>query len=501
MVAFLSDPAAYGTEAAPVPVERIDTHISHVFLTDTHVYKLKRAIRLPFLDYASPDRRAQACRREVEINRRLAAPLYLGVVPVKWDGRRLSLGGQGQAVDWVVKMARFEAACQFDRLAAGGRLTPALTTELADLIAAAHCEAPVFRLAGGGARLRRTCREVFAALEGAGPEGDALRRIEREVTARLGALAARLDARARHGFVRHCHGDMHLANICLFDGRPMPFDAIEFNDDIARIDVLYDVAFPVMDLCRYGLAPLANGLLNRYLETTRDYAGLDLMPVFLALRAVIRLMALSLNAAFAAEDDHACAAARRAYLDTVRTALAPPPPRLIAVAGLSGSGKSTLARALAPRLGGLPGAIVLRSDGIRKRLFGLAPEQRLGEEGYTPEVSARVYDRLRKDARRAVKAGATVIADATFLRPQDRAGIEHLAQGLAVPFTGLWLDAPESRLRHRLAARTGDASDATLAVLHRQLNEDLGAVTWPRLAAANALDQVTAQALAVISAA
>jgi predicted kinase len=273
---------------------------------------------------------------------------------------------------------------------------------------------------------------------------------------------------------------LHLRNICLIDGRPTLFDAIEFSDRVACIDVLYDFAFLLMDLEHRGFRPLANLAFNRYLGHTGDLEGLAALPLFLSVRAAVRAHVDAANAvrqsdAKLAETETAAA---RHYLDMALALLDPPPARLVAIGGLSGTGKSSLARALAPELGGVPGAVILRSDLLRKELMGVSPTDRLGDDAYTPEVTKRVFDTLSTRAAIACWAGHAVIADAVFGRPAQRAEIERVAREAGVAFTGLWLEAPAGVLEQRVAARVGDASDATVAVVRRQLGHDVGTVAW-----------------------
>jgi predicted kinase len=282
-----------------------------------------------------------------------------------------------------------------------------------------------------------------------------------------------LDRRRAGGKVRRCHGDLHLRNICVLDGEPVLFDCIEFSDEFASVDVLYDLAFLLMDLEHQGHAASANLVLNRYLDLTHEDDGLAAMPLFLSLRAAIRAHVTATAGAPPAES--------RAYLDRARAALTMPAARLIAIGGLSGTGKSTLAAALAPELGARPGARVLRSDVIRKRMFGLEPEARLPENAYNEEATARVYAALRDTAAAALAAGYCAIIDAVALRPEERQSFAAAAEKAGVPFTGIWLDAPVAALSTRVAARRGDASDATPEIVKRQSRVDPGRLDWTRI--------------------
>jgi uncharacterized protein len=305
-----------------------------------------------------------------------------------------------------------------------------------------------------------------------------------EWLARLGDL---LDRRRAAGKVRRCHGDLHLRNICVLDGKPVLFDCLEFSEVFASIDVLYDLAFLLMDLEHQGQGASANLVFNRYLDLTGEDDGLAAMPLFLSLRAAIRAHVTALAGATAADG-------ARQYLDEACMALLPPPPQLIAIGGLSGTGKSTLAVGLAPGLGARPGARVLRSDVIRKRLFGLDPEARLPEDAYTPEVSERVYSTLRMQAAAALRAGYCAIVDTVALHAQERQAFAAVAQAAGVPFTGIWLDASPQTMTARVEARRHDASDATSAIVERQLEIDPGAMDWHRIDAGKPPEEVLAAA-------
>jgi predicted kinase len=309
-----------------------------------------------------------------------------------------------------------------------------------------------------------------------------------------------LDSRRDAGFVRHCHGDLHLRNIVLIGGEPTLFDGIEFNDELACTDVLYDLAFLLMDLWRRGLPRHANAVWNGYLAETVDLDGIALMPLFLSCRAAVRAKTSATAARFQSDEAKARELQQlaRDYLTMAGRLLHPPEPRLIAIGGLSGSGKSTLAVAMAPSVGPVPGAVVLRSDDIRKRLCGVAPLDRLGPEGYTQEVSSRVYAAIAERARLALRARHSVIADAVFATPEDRRSIERVAHDASVRFDGLWLDAPDTTLIDRARTRRMDPSDADESVIRMQRARELGPIQWHRLDASRATEQVVGNAMAVI---
>ncbi len=393
-------------------------------------------------------------------------------------------------------MERFPQEQLLDRLATAGAISNRLASQLADRIAEFHAVAAPAPHRGGAAAMRAVVDDNARAFEAAARQIDAV--AARAVTAAceraIDDWRGRLDRRRANGSVRQCHGDLHLRNIVLLDGQPTLFDAIEFNDDFACIDVWYDIAFLLMDLLARGLAAEANIVLNQYLFRTGDLDGLPLLPLFLGCRAAVRAKTSLASAAIDTDTVRSLEFVTRAreYLSLATRVLAPVPPRLIAIGGLSGSGKSTLAAALAPGTGGPPGAVVLRSDVVRKALFHLAPDQRLGADGYTAEATREVYRALLMRASDVLAAGGSVVVDATFLDADQRREVADLAAAATVPFTGVWLDAPTSTMTDRLRERQHDASDATVEVLQRQQAADAGDITWIRLDAMGAAGDLAA---------
>lgn len=487
VIAFLGDPRSHGISDE---VAVIRTHASVVFLAGTRAYKLKRAVTYSFLDYGSIARREAACRAELALNRRTAPALYLAVRAIRrrMDGS-LGFDGDGEAVDWVVEMARFADGALFSQLVETGGLAPLLMRDTADVIAAFHAAAEVTPDLGGaagiGAVLRINGENQREVMPSARTE-----QLVAATAAAFDAQASLLEQRRAAGRVRRCHGDLHLGNICLLEGKPVLFDCIEFSDLIACIDVLYDLAFLLMDLIHRGRVDLANLVFNRYVDMSDDADGLALMPLFLSLRAGVRAHVTARAGSDAAPG----------YLERALSLLQVVPPRLMAVGGLSGTGKSSVAARLAPLLGQAPGARHLRSDVIRKRHFNLAPEEKLPAEAYALAVNDLVYDRLLATARATLAAGCSVILDAVSAKPAERAAFARLAADLRVPFTGIWLEADPAQLAGRIAARRNDASDADAAVLRRQLGYDLGALDWHRVDAGRGLDDVVAAARQVLGA-
>jgi aminoglycoside phosphotransferase family enzyme/predicted kinase len=501
-IAFLSDPKTYGADVQQV--RRIETHISVIFLAGARAFKLKKAVRYPYLDFSTVEKRRAACHSEIAVNRRAAPQIYRGVVVLARgaDGR-FALGGTGEPVEWLVEMARFDEDTLFDRLARRGALERHRIEELAETVAAFHCDAErrpdVDSVASFAGTIAGNAASMAGPAAGAFNPGQIVR-LREWSEAQLAALRGLLDERRERSLVRRCHGDLHLGNICLIDGKPVLFDAIEFNESFAVIDTLYDAAFLVMDLDHLGQRAFAGQFLNRYLDAANDDEGLPALPLFLSLRAAIRAH-VGATAARAISDrgeaDRRLAEAR-VYFDEAFAYLAPGQPRLIAVGGLSGSGKSRLASALAPWIGAAPGARVVRTDVIRKQLAAAPLHQRLGPEGYTAEMSERTYAELDRRVAAALDAGRSAIADAVFARPEERERLAGIAKARGVPFDGLWLEADAAVMERRLAERRADVSDATVEVLRRQRTYDLGDVTWARIASGGAREETLAQVLTIL---
>lgn len=499
---FLMDPTTHGGAA----VKRIDTHAGVVFLAGERALKLKRAVQFPFLDYSTLDKRKAACEAEIEVNRPYAPELYRGVAAItrEADGR-LAIGGKGAPVEYAVEMRRFDETQTLDRLADAGRIDATLADGIGRAIAAAHRNTPSVPHEPWIAALTSYIDEheaKFASMPALfdPAANERLARLSRDAFARLAPLLAE---RGRRGLIRRIHGDLHLSNIALIDDRPVLFDAIEFSDVIASGDLLYDLAFVLMDLTERGLGAAANIVFNRYLVDTgrdEDLDALGALPFHLSMRASIRARVTA--AKFEQADEAArpsIAHSARTYFDWALRFIAPSAPVMIAIGGLSGTGKSVLTRMLAPAIAPAPGAVVLRSDVERKALFGKTETEPLPAEAYTPTTTLRVYCAIADKARRALAAGHSAIVDAVFATPGEREGVEKSAAALGVPFHGLFLVADLDTRLARVGGRRGDASDADAAVARDQERYDLGTLGWTRVDASGTPEETLARAQAALN--
>ncbi|MGB8398395.1 AAA family ATPase [Bradyrhizobium sp.] len=465
--------------------QRIDTHASIVFLGKERVLKIKRAVRLPFLDYSTPDKRRRACEEELKVNIPFAPRLYRRVVPITHGKAGLAIDGTGIPVEWAVEMARFDETRSLDRIAAAAEIPPTLAASLADAIDDAHHKAaPAQGISWLNSIAEIIDRNTARFRSARGLSGDAVDRLDALSHAAHGAQASLLAARADAGWVRHCHGDLHLGNIVLIDDKPVLFDAIEFDPVIATTDILYDLAFPLMDLFRFGQAAAANALFNRYFgmanEANRN--ALALLPLFLSMRAAIRAHVLFTKSEQSEDDTSAWNEAKR-YFDLAVRLIDPEPPCMVAVGGLSGTGKSVASRAIAPLLGPPPGALILRSDVIRKARFGVAETTHLPPSAYEPAVTGLVYQALMDHARHTAEQGCSVVLDSAFLRGTERAAFAATPPA-AVRHIGLFLEADRPTRLARIEARRKDASDASdataaVAVVQEAMTE--GDLDWPRI--------------------
>lgn len=479
LIRALFDPAGYDHPVDSVRL--IETHISWILLTGAYAYKIKKAVNLGFLDFSTLEKRRFYCDEELRLNRRLAPQLYLGVVAIGGSPHVPIINGGGPAIEYAVKMVQFSQEALLDRLLESGALTPLEMDEVAREVARFHqaiASTPTPPGFGTPEAVHRPVLENFAQIAERAdrrPEVAVLSALrewsEKEFSRRREDMADRL----QNGRIRECHGDLHLGNMALINGRVTLFDCIEFNPNLRWIDVISDAAFAAMDLQDRGHPELAHRFINTYLEQTGDFGGLRVLPYYLVYRAMVRAKVACIRGCQEGLDERQRRAAweqAAAYLALAERFTRPARTWLLITHGYSGSGKTTWTKSLLEQTG----AIRLRSDVERKRLFGLAPQARsqsgLNKGIYTPDAHARTYAHLGERAREILLAGYPVIVDAAFLKRAERDAFQALAKELGIPFLILHLEATPDILRQRIGAREQhgkDASEATLEVLEMQL--------------------------------
>ncbi len=479
LITALHDPSCY-----PHPVRRVDvieTHISWVLLTGDYAYKIKKPVTLSFLDFSTLEARRRYCNEELRLNRRTAPQLYLDVVPITGSVSRPAIGGTGNALEYAVRMRQFPGDALLDRMARGATLQPQHLDHLAQRLAEFHSQigwASADTAFGSSQRVLDSASRNFSEIESLAPiEEDlqSLQRLRDWTRSEHALLSVLLDSRKLDGFVRECHGDLHLGNIALIDGVPTPFDCIEFNADFRWIDVMNEIAFLVMDLLDHRLPRLAFRFLNAYLEITGDYAGVRVLRFYLVYRALVRAKVACIRAhqtGIGGDEKRHDEQLFRDYLQLAQRLAAWSRPALIVMHGLSGSGKTTVSQVLLESLG----AVRLRSDIERKRLHGVKPAARTGsaiETGiYAASATEGTYDQLAQSARALLLAGYPVIVDATFLKHAHRDAFRRIAAAHGVPFAIASCVAQEATLRERVVKRDRegkDASEAGVVVLERQI--------------------------------
>lgn len=469
----------------PERVEVLETHISWVFLTREFAWKIKKSVSFDFLDFSTLELRKHFCEEELKLNRRTAPNLYLDVVPISGTVAEPTVGGTDAPFEYVLKMRRFDNAGLLSRIATEKRLTPTLIDHLAETIAEFHTTIPRAGSHSPYGKPAEICHDAldnFSTIEQLA-NGDAfheaaVRHLKKWTIEEGIRLESALGLRKSGGFIRECHGDLHLRNIVEIDGRPCLFDCIEFNAEFRWIDVISEVAFLVMDLEEHGEEQLARRLLNRYLERTGDYAGLTVLRYYLVYRAMVRAKIDMIRL----RDRAQSAAQRRVLLNEFGNYLTiadhdaeQTTPALFIMHGLSGSGKTTMSQWIIER----HPIIRIRSDIERKRLYGVGESDRvtgaMNERLYSPHASRRTYTHLLSLATTIINAGFPVVVDATFLRANERNQFRNLAQKLGVPFRIIDCQTSEEELEARIASReveNQDASDAGVSVLKKQLRSE-----------------------------
>lgn len=475
----LKSPTTY-----PHPVSRIqlmETHISWVALTGEWAYKLKKPVDFGFVDFTSLELRQAACHEEIRLNRRTAPELYDDVVTLTEECCGPRFGGTGPVLDYAVRMRQFAQEDMLDQRLARGELSEDVIDTLAHEVAELHLQAAVasmdspFGTPGAIHASVQACLDHLLKF----PPSDVMRtqfvQLNEWTNTEWHHLKEIFEIRKRRGWVRECHGDLHLGNLVFYRGRPTLFDCLEFNPELRWIDVFSDVAFLVMDLFDRGAAALAWRVLNKWLEETGDYDGLRLMKYYVAYRALVRAKVAALRLCqpgLSSDDMQHQQNLLRSYAELALILTQSRRPAILLMHGVAGSGKSFIASRLSSSLG----AVQIRSDVERKRLFGVwpAPEvwPAIQPEMYTPQATQRTYLRLQTLTREIVGAGYSVIVDATFLRHSDRLSFTSIAEELEVPVIVITCDAPQSVLRQRVLQRKSngqDPSDADVTVLENHI--------------------------------
>lgn len=458
------------------PIQLIQTHVSYVLLTGEFVYKLKKPVNYGFLDFSTLEKRKHFCHEELRLNQRGAAELYLGVLSITQAGETFQLEGEGEPVEYLVKMTQFPQETLLSAMFDRNELTEQHLENLAQELASFHSKAPTsdYILSFGEvSQIRQAIDENYEQTVSyiGGPQTQAQFDETRAYTDRLFAeQTALFDSRVENKWIRECHGDVHLRNICFWNDKILLFDCIEFNEPFRFVDVMFDIAYIVMDLDARNRPDLSNLFLNTYLEQTGDWEGLQVLPLYLSRQSYVRAKVTSFLLSDASVPDsvkqEAAETAKRYYTlawEYTRQTSG----RLILMSGLSGSGKSTVARQLARQTG----AVQIRSDAVRKHLGGIALDARGESSLYSPEMTQKTYDRLLQLGTLLTAQGYTVILDAKYDRQDLRLAAVNQAQAHQIPVQILHCDAPLSVLRDRLQQRRSDISDATADLVDQQQME------------------------------
>jgi uncharacterized protein len=482
-----------------MPIELMQTHASYVLLTGEFVYKLKKPVNFGFLDYSTVDKRQHFCQEEIRLNQRGAKELYLEVVSIVKQGNKYQLGNDGEIVDYAVKMVQFPQSTLLSNMFEAGAMTIDQIEEMGVVVAQFHANAQTNEYIssfGTVASIRQSIDDNYRHTEkyiGRAQTQQQFTETKAYTDRFLLEHSQLFLDRIAGGFIRECHGDLHLRNICRWQSKTLLFDCIEFNEPFRFVDTMYDVAFAMMDLEARGRKDLANRFLNTYAEQTGDWEGLQVLPLYLSRQAYVRAKVTSflLDDPTISSEDRLVAAQtagdyyRQAW-EYTRTAapdqLHPSQGRLILLAGLSGSGKSTLGKRIAMEIGG----VHLRSDAVRKHLGGIPLLSKGDDSLYTPEMTAKTYQRVLELGLKLAVQGFSAILDAKYDRQSLRAAVIDLAADRGIPVQMIHCIAPVDVLRDRLAHRTGDIADATVDLLASQQ------AVWEDFTPAQRADLITA---------
>ncbi len=476
LISALMQPAVYGH--AVINIQLIETHISWVILTGDFAYKIKKPVNLGFLDFSTLEKRLFCCEEELRLNRRLAAEIYLDVVAITGTPAQPVLQGAGAAIEYAVRMVQFPQQAQLDNMLTQGKLHSQHIDAIAVMVANFHQRtdiAPADSNFGDPQHVYHPVAENFSQIREHLQTSDyesELANLENWSKTSYATLTPVFEQRKHDGFIRECHGDMHLRNLVWFNNKPMAFDCLEFNPALRWIDTLSEVAFLVMDLDDREQSALARRFLNNYLQQCGDYQGIQVLRFYLVYRALVRAKVAAIRAGqrgITAPEQNEAIAEFQTYLRLGRSYIRARTPTLIITRGMSASGKSTLTLPLLEATG----AIRIRSDVERKRLFGIDPaadsKTDIGEGIYSAAAGIKTYEKLKQLAEVVLDAGFTVIIDAAFLKSEQRQPFRQLAEAKGIPFIILEFTASAETLRKRIRVRAHEVSDADLSVLEHQL--------------------------------
>jgi len=460
-------------------IKLIETHISWVILTGDFAYKIKKPVDFGFLDFSTLDKRRDFCEQELHLNRRLASGIYLDIVSIAGNEDKPRVSGEGEVLEYAVKMTQFPQSAQLDNMLAAGTLTTDHIDAFARMTADFHQAIEIADSTvdfGNSDFVYQPVEENFVQIDqhiDTAPYGTALKKLKQWSQSEFTKLDNTFRQRKHDGFIRECHGDMHLRNMVWLNEQAMAFDCIEFNAALRWIDVISEIAFLVMDLQDRQQPQLANRFLNGYLEITGDYAGLSVLPFYLSYRAMVRAKVNALRLEqkdISADESEQLRNAFESYLELAATYSQQAQPQLIIMRGMSASGKSTVSQQLVDAIG----AIRIRSDIERKRIFDYLPTEDTTDDIdkgiYSAQASQQTYARLQELCTQIIKSGYSVIVDAAFLKHEQRTPFQILAEELAVSYNIMEVTAPAEVLRKRITERAHDVSDANLAVLEHQLS-------------------------------
>lgn len=460
-----------------------ETHISVIFLTGKFAYKFKKNLKLDFLDFTTLENRKVACENELKLNQRYAKELYLEVVPIYYNRKVFGLEANGEVVEYAVKMKQFNEDLLFSNLIKKGKLKKKQVLELTESIVDFHEKANIKKSFWGVKDIMSLALDNFTAcMEFSPPLSKEDLILQKELTEKLIEKNKSLIKSRQNSHVKALHGDLHLGNICMYQGKPQIFDGIEFNEEYSSCDTIADLAFLLMDLDEKGYKDFSASVLNYYLELTDDYSGLALLNLYKSYRAMVR----GKIACYKIKIDEDSKDEAVKYTNLSRGYLKTKYSCIIAIGGLSGSGKSTLAKALSESIS----AIIIRQDAIRKHIFELPLEEKADENFYSKEANERTEEAVIQRIKISLKSNLPIIVDSTFKNSKYRKELENFAKSEGLNFVGIWCYADEACIKTRLSKRVGDVSDANYEIYKKQKSTCKQPKNWERINTDSSIDKL-----------